>query len=124
MGNDQLIYISQKTLEKYPLSKYREGNYYPIQDIQDTPPSQDKKDPNDDKTASNDLGATEIYWTTDKAAKLASKQAVSPKKPRHFNIQIHGLRKRRPMYYFHCKINGCMHTFYTLKGWNIHHCTS
>ena len=37
MGKDQLMYINEKALEKYPLSRYREGNYYQFRRLRPAP---------------------------------------------------------------------------------------
>ena len=45
---------------------------------------------------------------------------VTRKMPK-FNINWHGLRRRKPRYWFKCKVNECDSTFSTIRGWNFHH---
>ena len=61
MAPDQLIYISEKALEKYPLYKYREGNYYPI----NYPGQQDDMVNIQEETESVKSDNTKIYWLLD-----------------------------------------------------------
>ena len=103
---------------KYPLSKYPEANYYPL--LETLVPSPPRAD-NPEETTSNASDRTEIYWPIDEPGKDGNENDTPKKRADHFNIQVHGLKKHKPKYYFRCKMNGCEHTFYTLKGWNIHH---
>ena len=64
----------QKTLEKYLLSKYREGNYYPIDD-----PGQ----PEEAERVSSDK--TEIYWLLD-VPEDDNKKSPKRKPVKVFNI--------------------------------------
>ena len=116
MAPNQLIYISKKTLEKYPLSKYWEGNYYPIDD-----PGQSEDTANiPEETESVNSDKTEIYWLFD-VPEEGNKKPPKCKPVKVFNIHLHGICKRKPKYYFRCQINGYQHSFYTVKGWNLHH---
>ena len=38
-----------------------------------------------------------------------------------FNIDIHGIRKHCPKYYFKCVVKKCGRSFNKIKGWNTHH---
>ena len=38
-----------------------------------------------------------------------------------FNINWHGLRRRKPRYWFKCPVKKCDSTFSTIRGWNFHH---
>ena len=116
MALDQLIFFHKKTLEKYPLSKYQEGNNYPIDD-----PGQSEDITNiPEETESVNSDKTEIYWPLD-VPKEGNKKPLKCKPVKVFNIHMHGDHKRKPKYYFRCQIYGCQHYFYTLKGWNLHH---
>ena len=77
---------------------------------------------------------TDIYWPHDpdnttypehESPKRSQQKLVlkstNPKTAK-FNILLHGIRKRKPRYYFKCKEPGCTYSFATLKGWNLHHC--
>ena len=113
----EIVHTSNKLLATYPLSKFRPPGYYPIT-TQDT------------DQESIPLNTTEIYWPIDldKAQdqslaenKLCSTPNLKDNKNAKFNILLHGIRRRKPRYYFKCKETGCTYTFDTLKGWNLHH---
>ena len=38
-----------------------------------------------------------------------------------FNIRLHGIKKRKPKYWFRCIVPNCKHTFPAIKFWNTHH---
>ena len=38
-----------------------------------------------------------------------------------FNVRMHGLVKRKPRYWFKCKIPNCGQNFPNIKAWNQHH---
>ena len=45
---------------------------------------------------------------------------TSRKMPK-FKINLHGLRRRKPKYWFRCQVKNCDSTFSTIRGWNFHH---
>ena len=116
---EEMFHTSNKLLATYPLSRFRPPGYYPIM-TQDT----DQESTNSD--------TTEIYWPIDldnvQDQSLAKNKSCNTPHSKtnktakfKFNILLHGIRRRKPRYYFKCKETGCTHTFATLKGWNLHH---
>ena len=76
MGIDQLIHISDQTLEEYSLSKYHEGNYYPLEEVPvPSPPRANIPD----ERVSNASDKTEIYWPLDQPGNNGNKNDT-PKK--------------------------------------------
>ena len=118
MAPDQLIYISEKALEKYLLSKYQEGNFYPIKD----PSQQDDMANIQEETECVQLDKTKIYWLLDEPEE-DNKKPPKHKPVKIFNIHVHGIYRWKPKFYFRCQVNGCQYSFYTMKGWNLHHQT-
>ena len=109
----QCIIVPKTLLETIPKSKYRlDWEKY----IQDNLPGADSSsdemilydwpDPLNPEPKTNPL----------------SRPWDKPYKPR-FNINIHGLLKRKPKYWFQCKIGTCTSLFLTFKAWNFHHCS-
>ena len=114
------LHITDEILATYPLSKYRSPEYYPISAYE-----------TDQESVKSDT--TEIYWpiesdkTPDFNHVLSENSWHKPtlKSTNHkmakFNILLHGIRRRKPKYYFKCKETGCTYSFASLKGWNLHH---
>ena len=108
----QTIHITQNLMDNLPSSKYRKGRdtYIPT-----------------DEGAESDT--TVIYWPlTDESdldhAKLDSPILSTTCKSRQkptFYINWHGIRRRKPRYWFKCKVSTCDSTFSTIHGWNFHH---
>ena len=108
----QTIHITQNLMDNLPTSKYRKGwdTYIPA-----------------DEGAESDT--TLIYWLLSDDSDsdhvrsdppIASTSRVSRKKST-FNINWHGLCRRKPRYWFKCKVSTCDSTFSTIHGWNFHH---
>ena len=73
-------------------------------------------------------GSTEAFWPLDQEVQQPTKQtrAMQVVRPAHlklavFNILVHGICLHKPHYYFKCKEPNCVHSFCTLKGWNLYH---
>ena len=108
----QTIHITQNLMDNLPSSKYCKGwdTYIPT-----------------DEGAESDT--TLIYWPLSDDSDsdhvrldppIVSTSSVSRKKPT-FNINWCGLRRRKPRYWFKCKVSTCDSTFSTICGWNFHH---
>ena len=108
----QTIHITQNLMDNLPTSKYRKGwdTYIPA-----------------DEGAESDI--TLIYWPLSDDSDsdhvrldppIISTSCVSRKKPT-FNINWHGLCRRKLRYWFKCKVSTCDSTFSTICGWNFHH---
>ena len=108
----QTVHVTQNLMDNLPTSKYRQDwdIYIPA-----------------DEGADSDT--TLIYWplsddSDSDHARLdiltVPPSHVTRKKPT-FNINWHGLRQRKPRYWFKCKVNKCDSTFSTIRGWNFHH---
>ena len=115
----EMFHISNKLLVTYPLSRFRPPGYYPIM-------TQDA----DQESINSDT--TEIYWLIEpenvqdqssaknKSCKIPLTRGNKTIKFK-FDILLHGIRRRKPRYYFKCKETRCTFAFATLKGWNLHH---
>ena len=108
----QTVHVTQNLMDNLPTSKYRQdwGIYIPA-----------------DEGAESDT--TLIYWplsddSDSDHARLdiltVPPSRVTRIKPT-FNINWHGLRQRKPRYWFKCKVNECDSTFSTIHGWNFYH---
>ena len=107
----QTVHVTQNLMDNLPTSRYRQDwdIYIPV-----------------DEGAESDT--TLIYWllsgdSDSDHARLdiltVPPSRVTRKMPR-FNINWHGLRRRKPRYWFKCKVNECDSTFSTIRGWNFH----
>ena len=38
-----------------------------------------------------------------------------------FDVKVHGIKKRKPTYWFRCVVPGCKQSFPSIKFWNSHH---
>ena len=127
---NQVWQTSPSELAKLPLSKYRPGNYYPIEE--NVTPSSIPE--NIDEHYSTD---TEIYWLLEDHGLevptalqchkshnvVRPKHQMKQKRPTQPGFQIHTQRLGcyRRKYYFKCKEKNHQKTFNTLKACNVHH---
>ena len=129
----QGIIVSQQLMDSIPKSKYRKGwkDYYPTCEHSDDDSSTEISPralplpiPYDKDDSSSD--DTVLYTWQDPIDNVKTEQKQIPpisgasRKPK-FNINVHGIRCRRPKYWFKCKVGQCTSTFSTIKGWNFHH---
>ena len=111
-SSTQTVHVTQKLMDNLPTSSYRQNWDIYI--------------PADEGTESD---TTLIYWplfedSDSDRARLDNSTVPSSRATRKmpkFNINWHGLRRRKPRYWFKCQVKKCDSTFSTIRGWNFHH---
>ena len=108
----QTVHVTQKLMDNLPTSRYHQNwdIYIPADD-----------------GVENDT--TLIYWPLSEDSDLDhARLDILTVPPSHatkimpkFDINWHGLRWRKPRYWFKCKVKECDSTFSTIRGWNFCH---
>ena len=137
-NQSQQIIITQKTLDDLPKSKYRLDGYLETLNAKYEAPHTEKYD-TDATVAYSSSDETVPYWPLDRDQQIHVFLKITPsehadnKKPKKrtimakpsmvfkFNIDVHGIRKHHPKYYFKCVVKRCGHSLNKIKDWNIHH---
>ena len=108
----QTVHVTQKLMDNLPTSRYRQNwdIYIPA-----------------DEGVESDT--TLIYWPLSEDSDsdharldiLTVPPSGATRKMPKFNINWHCLRRRKPRYWFKCKVKDSDSTFSTIRGWNFHH---
>ena len=121
----QTVHVTQKLMDNLPTSSYRKkwDNYIPVDEgnLSDTtliywPLSEDSDTTLIYQPLSEDSDSDRVRLDISTVPSLRT----SKKMPK-FKINLHGLRRRKPKYWFKCQVKNCDSTFSTIRGWNFHH---
>ena len=112
--------VMPEELASCPQSAYREPGY---QKLLYNPIMSDKDSIHSDSMENHwpDYAAEHPEILPEANPNTSTPNRARPKNKAKFKLLTHGIRKRRPKYYFRCKIEWCTYTFSTVKGWNLHH---
>ena len=121
----QTVHVTQKLMDNLPTSSYRKNwdNHIPVDEgnLSDTtliywPLSEDSDTTLIYQPLSEDSDSDRVRLDISTVPSLRT----SRKMPK-FKINLHGLRRRKPKYWFRCQVKNCDSTFSTRRGWNFHH---